>query len=134
VRLAKLHLKFLIFRAHFLLHLDAAQGELNVQKTKLQLYALWTFVGLVSFSAVYFGYLRNEGRCYNTVDADLKKATDTLERWKISPPSYVNRSELQLIEAQMRVAEDGLRASNIKMDPHRSICDYYVYGMRLRRK
>ena len=91
-------------------------------------------IGVLGFAGFYYGFLRNEGRCYNQIAAELDEDMKVLEDWSTDPPDYVQYSALELAEINVQVAESGLVAFNIKNDPHRSICDYYVYGMSLRRK
>lgn len=91
-------------------------------------------IGVLGFAGFYYGYLRNEDRCYNQIRAELDAEMKLLEDWSTDPPDYVTYSARELLEFKFQVAEGGLVALNTRYDPHRSICDYYVYVWRLRRK
>ena len=91
-------------------------------------------VAALIFAGFYFGYLRNEDRCYNDIDAELAADMEMLEDWATDPPDYVDYTALEILELKLSVLENNFIARNIKNDPHRSICDYYVYGMSLKRK
>ena len=85
-------------------------------------------------ATVYFGYIRNEDRCYDELKADLESAHKMLERWRQDPPDYLDYSELEFAQMGLKLAEDGLTLLSLRSDPHRHVCDYYVYGFSLKKK
>ena len=83
---------------------------------------------------IYYGYIRNEDRCYKELKAEINAGMEMLERWTVDAPDYVDYTPLELAEFKVGVSETSIAALLIKQDPYRSACDYYVYGMQLRKK
>lgn len=85
-------------------------------------------------ATVYFGYIRNEDRCYDELKADLESDQKMLESWQQDLPDYLDFSELELSQIGLKLAENRATLSFLRSDPHRNVCDYYVYGFSVNKK
>ena len=85
-------------------------------------------------ATVYFGYIRNEDRCYDKLEGQLESLNKQFAEWRQDQPSWLDYTELELAQIGLKLKEEGLTLLSIRSDPYRHVCDYYVYEFSLKEK
>ena len=90
------------------------------------------FIAMLIGVGFYFGFLRNEARCYGMIDKQITSMSAILEKWQSTPPSGMTK--LEVSELALAVAEAKGNALVIRISEYNNICDYYFESFTLQRK
>lgn len=85
-------------------------------------------------ATIYFGYIRNEDRCYNELNNQLESIERQVALWRQNPPNWLDYTEPELIQIDEKLTEENVRLLSTRSDPDLHVCDYYVYEFSLQKK